>query len=191
MSNPKFLVFKLKDLIIPALIFLIMIALFIFFIFKSKTAQTFSPSTGYQDGKYIAGITLSNANMDLIVEVNHNDITSINLIGVDESSSTLYKDLMSSLDYVNTYVTSTQSLDLPKNSHTTATTMLLMDAVKVALSDDMNESITNTYQRVDLSQPKADVTNQKPSSADTTDIFTDEFSDEDFNIEDNTISSNP
>ena len=54
MSSPKFLVFKLKDLRIPALVLLIVIALFVFLLFKNKSAQTFSPSSGYVDGKYIA-----------------------------------------------------------------------------------------------------------------------------------------
>ena len=179
MSSPKFLVFKLKDLRIPALIILIGVALFAFFMLRSKTTPTFSPSAGFQDGKYIAGITLSDAEMDVVVEVTNNTITSVSLSGLDETSSTLYSDLVSSMDYINTYVTTTQSLELPTDGKTTTATMLLMDAVKIALSDDANASVTNTYQKVELTdaQPLAPETNDSEAA---NEIFVDEFQEEDF-----------
>lgn len=191
MSNPKFLVFKLKDLRIPALILLIIVALFILLLFKNKTTQTFAPSHGYEDGKYIAGITLSDADLDIVVEVKDNNITSITLSGLDETSSTLYNDLTSSIDYINTYVTATQSLELPQNGNTTTATMLLIDAVKIALSDDANASLTTTYEKVDLSSTQ-DLTSINQASLETPneveadntldpdEIFVDEFQEEDF-----------
>lgn len=200
MASPKFLVFKLKDLRIPALILLIVVALFIFLIFKNKTTQTFAPSDGYQDGKYIAGITLSDADMDLVVEVQDNSIISISLSGLDESSSTLYKDLLSGVDYINTYVTATQSLELPQNGNTTTATMLLIDAVKVALSDDANASLSTTYEKVNLtpSNPASSESNVEnitdttslEASTDTDDIFVDEFEDPDTTTEISTPSNN-
>lgn len=151
MSNPKFMVFKLKDLRIPLMIVLIAVALFMFLLFKNKNAtQTFSPSDTYQDGKYIAGISLSQAEMDLVVEVYDSKITSISLAGLDEKTSTLYKDLVYGIDYVNTYVTATQSLELPVNTSASAATHMLMDAVKVALSDDEGTQITSTYEKLNL-----------------------------------------
>jgi len=185
MSSPKFLVFKLKDLRIPALILLIGVALFTFFMLKSKTTPTFSPSTGFQDGKYIAGITLSDAEMDVVVEVMNHNITSISLSGLDETSSTLYSDLVSSMDYINTYVTTTQSLDFPADNKNTTATMLLMDAVKIALSDDTNASVTNTYQKVELTQAETQVPEANGTDAD---VFVDEFQEEDFTSEDTTPS---
>ena len=194
MSSPKFFVFKLKDLRIPALILLVVVALFIFLIFKNKTTQTFAPSDGYQDGKYIAGITLSDADMDLVVEVQGNSIVSISLSGLDESSSTLYKDLISGVDYINTYVTATQSLELPQNGNTTTATMLLIDAVKVALSDDANTSISTTYEKVNLtpsdtlpSENNVEISQEETPSLEANtnveDIFVDEFEDLDASTE--------
>ena len=194
MSSPKFFVFKLKDLRIPALILLVVVALFIFLIFKNKTTQTFAPSDGYQDGKYIAGITLSDADMDLVVEVQGNSIVSISLSGLDESSSTLYKDLISGVDYINTYVTATQSLELPQNGNTTTATMLLIDAVKVALSDDANTSISTTYEKFNLtpsdtlpSENNVEISQEETPSLEANtnveDIFVDEFEDLDASTE--------
>ena len=173
MSSPKFMVIKLKDLRIPILIFLVVVALFVFLLVKTKTTQTFAPSDAYQDGKYIAGITLSDAQMDLVVQVKDHTISSITLSGLDESSTTLYKDLVSGIDYVNTYITTTQSLELPSNATTSPATDMLMDAVKVALSDNANASITSTYEKLDL-------TPQAESTTDTAveDIFVDEFEDD-------------
>lgn len=199
MASPKFLVFKLKDLRIPALILLVVVALFIFLIFKNKTTQTFAPSDGYQDGKYIAGITLSDADMDLVVEVQDSSIASISLAGLDESSSILYKDLISGVNYINTYVVATQSLQLPQNGNTTTATMLLMDAVKVALSDDANASISTTYEKINLT-PSNTLTfeTEQGMNTDTTsleadinveDIFVDEFEDSDASTEANTEAS--
>ncbi len=173
MSSPKFMVFKLKDLRIPFLIFLVVIALFVFLLVKNKTTQTFAPSDAYQDGKYIAGITLSDAQMDLVVQVKDHTISSVTLSGLDESSTTLYKDLVSGIDYVNTYITTTQSLELPTNANTSPATDMLMDAVKVALSDNNNASITSTYEKLDLT-PQAALTGDKTQE----DIFVDEFEDD-------------
>lgn len=176
MSSPKFLVFKLKDLRIPALILLIIVALFAFFMVKNKTTQTFAPSDGYEDGKYIAGITLSDAEMDVVVEVTDHTIASISLSGLDETTSALYGDLVSGIDYINTYVTTTQSLTLPQSGEQSIARMILMDAVRLALSDQDQEGtrITHTYENLDLSMP---------NSLTTDDIFVDEFSDEDFTAE--------
>ena len=191
MSSPKFLVFKLKDLRIPALVLLIVIALFVFLLFKNKSAQTFSSSSGYVDGKYIAGITLSDADMDLVVEVQDHNITSISLSGLDETSSSLYKDLVSSVDYINTYVTATQSLDLPQNGNSSTATLLLMDAVKVALSNDEHASLTTTYEKVNLTPTDSvtdeaidestnEATDKVTEESLSDDVFVDEFQEEDF-----------
>lgn len=179
MSSPKFMVFKLRDLKIPLLILLIAVLLFVFLTFRNKSAaQTFAPFESYQDGKYIAGISLSDADMDLVVEVQDNTITSVSLSGLDESSSALYTDLVASLDYVNTYVTSTQSLELPETNYVTATTQMLMDAVKVALSTDENTEISSTYQKIDLTN--TDLTN---TNALEDDIWVNEFEDDEAALE--------
>ena len=124
--------------------------------------------------------------MDVIVEVANNNIVSISLSGLDENSSSLYKDLVSGIDYVNTYVTATQSLELPQNANSNSATMLLMDAVKVALSDDQNASITTSYEKVNLTtDPTTDAqVATTPSDENTAeDIFVDEFQEEDFSAD--------
>ncbi len=151
MSSPKFMVFKLKDLRIPFIILLVAIALLVFFLIRNKGAtQTFAPSDTYQDGRYIAGIQLSDAEMDLVVEIKDSVITSVALEGLDESSSILYTALVKGIDEVNAFVTATQSLEFPTNAQISPATNMLMDAVKVALADDKNTQITSTYESLTL-----------------------------------------
>lgn len=173
MSSPKFFVFKLKDLKIPALIICVALLLLIFLLFRNKSsAQTFAPSDTYQDGQYIAGISLADTTMDLVVQVTDGQITSVSLNGLADSSTNLYSDLVSGIDYVNTYVTATQSTELPANATTSPTTNMLMDAVKVALSNDENAQILSTYEKLDLTEQD--------------EVFVDEFSEEDYTEYDNT-----
>ncbi len=177
MSSPKFFVFKLKDLKIPVLIILVAVILLIFLLFRNKaSAQTFAPSDTYQDGQYIAGISLADTTMDLVVQVTDGQIASVSLDGLTEGSTDLYNDLISGIDYVNTYVTATQSIELPANATTSPATNMLMDAVKIALSDDEHAQILSTYEKLDVT--------------DQDEVFVDEFSDEDYTesakLEDNT-----
>lgn len=149
MSSPKFMVFKLKDLRIPIFILLAAIAVFLFVVFRNSSAsQTFAPSDGHKDGKYIAGISLTDAELDLVVVIENNKIVSVDLENFDAKEATLYKDLETGVDYVHNYVTATQSLDFPVNAAVPEAAMLLMDAVKVALSQDENATLTTSYQKV-------------------------------------------
>lgn len=167
MSSPKFFVFKLKDLKIPVLIILVAVVLLIFLLFRNKaSAQTFAPSDTYQDGQYIAGISLADTTMDLVVQVTDGQIASVSLDGLAKGSTDLYDDLVSGIDYVNTYVTATQSIELPANATTSPATNMLMDAVKIALSDDEHAQILSTYEKLDIT--------------DQDEVFVDEFSDEDY-----------
>lgn len=147
MSGPKFMVFKLNDLKIPAIMLLVAIVAFTFFMWSGDdSAATFAPEDSYADGMYIANIAFTDADMDLVVEVQDKQITSISLDGFDETERTLYKDINSSISFVNDYITSTQSVDLPETSNISASTSILMDAVRVALSEDNKAMLTTTYE---------------------------------------------
>lgn len=184
MSGPKFFVFKLKDLTIPVLVILIVIVLGIFFVYKNKISPTFAPQ-GFSNGTYVASINLNDADLDLIVNVENSNIVSLTLDGLDESDSLLYDDLKSSIDYVNTYVTQTQSLDLPENGKNSQATMILMEAIKVALSDNPNETRPLSVEKLELpadgeSTAATTTDSEANNQVSDDDIFVDEFSDDDF-----------
>ena len=147
MSHPKFLVFKLQDLKIPFIMLVVAVVAFsVFMLSSDDTTATFAPDDSYEDGMYIANIAFTDADMDLVVEVKDKRIKSISLDGFDETERTLYKDLNESIPFVNDYVTSTQSLDLPETSTISASTSILMDAIKIALSDNKDAVLTTSYE---------------------------------------------
>lgn len=147
MSHPKFLVFKLQDLKIPFIMLAVAVVAFsVFMLSSDDTTATFAPDDSYEDGMYIANIAFTDADMDLVVEVKDKQIKSISLDGFDETERTLYKDLNESIPFVNDYVTSTQSLDLPETSTISASTSILMDAIKIALSDNKDAVLTTSYE---------------------------------------------
>ncbi|MBS5801375.1 MAG: hypothetical protein KID02_16835 [Clostridiales bacterium] len=147
MSHPKFLVFKLQDLKIPFIMLVVAVVAFsVFMLSSDDTTATFAPDDSYEDGMYIANIAFTDADMDLVVEVKDKQIKSISLDGFDETERTLYKDLNESIPFVNDYVTSTQSLDLPETSTISASTSILMDAIKIALSDNKDAVLTTSYE---------------------------------------------
>lgn len=170
MSGPKFMVFKLKDLRIPVIILLVALAVFGFFLYRnnSNATETFAPSDTYEDGKYIAGIHLSDASMDLVVKVKDSKIASISLEGFDETASTLYKDLEEGLTYLNTYVVATQSLEFPESTTVSSATSMLMDAVKVALSDNPSAQISSTYESLQVPNGEIATDTNTSSQTDTT-----------------------
>ncbi len=184
MSRSKFMVIKLSDLKLPLIMLGIALAAFTYLLLNSSdSTQTFAPSEAYEDGMYIANMAFSDANMDIIVSVVDEEITSIALDGFDATEKSLYQDLQNSLTFINDYITSTQSLELPETSNVSASTSILLDAVKVALSDQSNYMITSTYQTpllqnlseevaAQAESPIEDITTSSESDEPTTDVDT-------------------
>lgn len=184
MSRPNFMVIKLSDLKIPFIMLVVAIAAVSIFLLSgdSESAETFAPDSTYQDGMYIANIAFADAEMDVVVSVSEKEITSIALDGFDDAERTVYQGLQDSIMFVNDYVTSTQSLEIPESTSISASTSILMDAVKVALSEDENAMVTSTYQAPVLEQiqtelpliPSEDVVSTENLETDaTTDEVTD------------------
>ena len=149
MSSPKFMVFKLKDLKIPVLIFAVVVALLLVLFLRNKTTQTFAPTSlaGIpQDGKYISHILVDDLEFDLIVEVANNEFESISLDGLDSNSTPFTNALTNSVDYVNTYIVTSQNTMLPTNTASTPTVDMLFDAVHIALSEEKDASKMTKYE---------------------------------------------
>lgn len=149
MSSPKFMVFKLKDLKIPVLIFGVVVALLLVLFIRSKTTQTFVPTSlaGVpQDGKYISHISVDDLEFDLVVEVANNEFESVSLEGLDPSSTPFTTALANSIDYVNTFIVTSQNTMLPTNTASTPTVDMLFDAVHIALSEDKDASKITKYE---------------------------------------------
>ncbi|OON96964.1 MAG: hypothetical protein ATN36_04325 [Epulopiscium sp. Nele67-Bin005] len=156
MARHKFVVINVKDLKVPAVMLAIAITTFGAFLAMGKddveasealssnvSSSSLQKESGYADGTYVANLAFTDANMDLVVTVEDKTITSIALEGFDEAERILYSDLNNSISIVNEYVISTQSLEFPATENVATSTNILMDAVRIALSNDAEVLRTN------------------------------------------------
>lgn len=135
MSKPKFMVFKLKDLWIPVIVTILAIVMVVFFISKlTATKTTFSPDQGFNDGLYLAEISLDNADFNVAVSIHKNAIKSIELRNMDEQAKLMYPLFEPSIAYINEQVTKTQSLEIEEFAEGKETAAFLMSAIKDALA---------------------------------------------------------
>lgn len=135
MSKPKFMVFKLKDLWIPVIVTIFAIVMVVFFVSKlTATKTTFLPDQGFNDGLYLAEISLDNADFNVAVSIHKNSIKSIELRNMDEQAKLMYPLFEPSIAYINDQVTKTQSLEIEEFAEAKETASFLMSAIKDALA---------------------------------------------------------
>ncbi len=135
MSKPRFMVFKLKDLWVPVIVTIFAIIMVVFFVSKlTATKATFVPDQGFNDGLYVAEISLDNAAFNVAISIHKNSIRSVELRNMDEQAKLMYPLFEPSIAYINDQVTKTQSLEIDEFAQAKETTAFLMSAVKDALS---------------------------------------------------------
>lgn len=114
-SNPKIVVFHLKELIytIVFIVFgILLIGLLIFMFSKKDSASsTKATSSQYKAGVYTSAITLNGTSMDLQVTVDKNNINAIEIKNSDEAITTMYPMMVSSVDDIANQIIAKQSLD--------------------------------------------------------------------------------
>lgn len=149
MASTRLIVLKSKE-IIYTLIFLGLIALLIIILavmFKkpgteensssSENTSTTIESTdeSYNPGTYSSEFTLGESTISVMVTVNEDSITDVALTNLDESITTMYPLLESSMEEINTELQYVSSInDITYSSDNKYTTLLLLDAIKDALS---------------------------------------------------------
>lgn len=146
MASTKLIVLKSKE-IIYTVIFLGLVALFIIILtimFKkpatvsetassNTTSETTEPS--YNPGTYDSTITLGESTLSVMVTVDDHSIQDVALSNLDESVTTMYPLLSSSLEAINTDLQYVSSIDdLTVSGDTKYTSMLLINAIKEALA---------------------------------------------------------
>lgn len=174
MSKPKFMVFKLKDLWIPVIVTIFAIIMVVFFISKlTATKATFSPDQGFNDGLYVAEISLDNADFNVAVSIHKNAIKSVELRNMSEDAKLMYPLFEPTMAYINEQVTKTQSLDISEFSQAKETAAFLMDTIKDALAlpeetvNMLENNMTNNDSNVDdyiLTDPMNNSTNNPEMS---------------------------
>ena len=133
MGSTRIFVIHLRELI-KTLIFIVLGIILIgllayFFIPKDKgEAAQFIP------GSYSQTIVLSDNPIDVVVTVDENDITQVELLNMSEEQAVFYPLIQPTLDSIAEEIVRTQSLEISVPNETEYTSGLLLKAVDMALS---------------------------------------------------------
>lgn len=111
-TNPKIVVFQLKELIYTVIfivlaIFLILLLIFMFLPREDEASK--ETSSKYVAGTYSSNIVINNIPMEVSVKVDSNHINSIDFTNLSETVNTMYPLMESSLNDIEKQVLQNQS----------------------------------------------------------------------------------
>ncbi|NLJ90384.1 MAG: hypothetical protein GX323_05730 [Clostridiales bacterium] len=138
MSNPKIVVVQLKEIIytviFAALGILLIILLVAMFLNKDRDSSLSKEEALYIPGKYSAALILNNNALNLEVVVDKNHINSVEIVNIDEATTTMYPLIQPSLELITKQLydgVAIEDVKLSENGQYTQTIML--DTIKIAL----------------------------------------------------------
>ena len=139
-SKTKILVIKLRGIIytlifaILGIIFIVLLILILNGRSKKDTKDDAAQKT-YSPGVYTASMILSDNAVDIQVVVDENQIKSIELVNIEESVTTMYPLISSSLDDIAAQVISNNSVENITYSYDSKyTSLMLIEAIKSAVA---------------------------------------------------------
>jgi len=138
LSNPKIVVVQLKEIIytviFAALGILLIILLVAMFLNKDRDSSLSKEEALYIPGKYSAALILNNNALNLEVVVDKNHINSVEIVNIDEATTTMYPLIQPSLELITKQLydgVAIEDVKLSENGQYTQTIML--DTIKIAL----------------------------------------------------------
>lgn len=156
MSSTKLIVLKSKELIYTAILLALIVVFVIILINmfkhdnksdsgKSSSTSAISASadpgsgiyeTRYTPGTYSSPLILGENTLSVMVTVDDSQITDVSFRQMDETITTMYPLLESSLEDINTQLHYISSVDdITPSGDSTYTTKLILDSIKNALKD--------------------------------------------------------
>ena len=156
MSSTKLIVLKSKELIYTAILLALIVVFVIILInmFKhdnksdsgkssstSDVSASADPGSGiyetrYTPGTYSSPLILGENTLSVMVTVDDSQITDVSFRQMDETITTMYPLLESSLEDINTQLHYISSVDdITPSGDSTYTTKLILDSIKNALKD--------------------------------------------------------
>jgi len=146
MGSTKIFVIQLRKVFKAAIyvvIGLALIALLAYFFMPSSERNAIEPSvqreseiesaSAYVPGTYAIELLLTNAPINLEVEVTENEIIAVRFAELSENHRALYPLLYSAMAHLSSEVLRTQSPEIALSSDYEVTSRVLLEAVKVAL----------------------------------------------------------
>lgn len=138
LSNPRIVVVQLKEIIytviFAALGILLIILLVTMFLRKDNNSDMGTSEQLYTPGVYSAALILNDTALNLQVVVDGDHINSVELVNIDEATTTMYPLIQPSLELISKQLYSGVAIDkieLSEDGQYTQTVML--DTIKVAL----------------------------------------------------------
>ncbi len=134
-SNPKIVVFQLKELIYTVIFVIlgILLILLLIFMFLPKDSDK-ETNAVYTPGTYTSSLTIGSVPMEIAVTVDANHINGIKLVTVGDSVTTMFPLMETSVADIEQQIVASQSLNniyyAADNQYTYA---VLMDSIKTAL----------------------------------------------------------
>jgi uncharacterized protein with FMN-binding domain len=157
MASTKLIVLKSKEIIYTiiflALVILLIIILSIMFkqpdnneenIAATSESTVTDTSTDtevfYNPGTYNSTLSLGDTTLSVVVTVDEESITDVSILNLDETITTMYPLLESSVEDINTqlqYVSSVDNITYSNENHYTA--ILICNAIKAALENAVKQ----------------------------------------------------
>ena len=137
-KKAKIVVLHMKELLYTSLFFLlgILLVVIVILMFSGKDSALVSV---YTPGQYTTTLTLNGNMMDVVVTVDENAITSIELDHLEEALSVMYPLMEPTLEELSAQIIETQSLeDLSYKDDNQYTSLLLLDAIASCLEQAKN-----------------------------------------------------
>ena len=141
-SKTKIIVLHMKEVIytVVFLVFAIILGILLFFMFGSGKPKSSSvPIHPYTPGIYTSSIRLNDNTFDVEVTVSSDEIQSIHLKNLSESTAAMFPLMEPALESLSSQIYSTQSLENIKYaSDRKYTSALLLEAIQTALKKAEN-----------------------------------------------------
>lgn len=141
-KKAKIVVLHMKELIYTGLFLILGISLVAVLILMFSSKENSPQTTSlYKPGQYTTALTFQGNLVDVIVTVDENTITSINMKNLEDSVSVMYPLMEPTLENLSAQIISSQSLDnIEYDENNKYTSMILMDAIASSLEQARQNS---------------------------------------------------
>lgn len=140
-SKTKIVVLHMKEVIYTTIFIIlgiVLIFLLVYMFGPSRHTKTDTEHAKYKAGVYTSSIQFEGQSLDVQVVVDENHINSVSFVNLNDTVTTMYPLMQSSMDDISKQICSTQSVDnISCSSENQYTFSMLLNAVENALQQAM------------------------------------------------------
>ena len=136
-SKTKIVVLHMKEVIYTTIFIIlgiVLIFLLVYMFSPPRHAKTDSEQPKYKAGVYTSSIQFEGQSLDVQVVVDENHINSVSFVNLNDTVTTMYPLMQSSMDSISEQICKTQSVDnISYSDENQYTASMLLNAVENAL----------------------------------------------------------